>query len=84
MIATVTPAPTTFPPFQRDHQAEADELKSLRETLGWTQETTARMLGVSQKTYNRWEKRAEPCQWAALELMRSWVRDNNKTPKRKQ
>jgi DNA-binding transcriptional regulator YiaG len=34
----------------------AEEVKALREQLGWTQERMARELGVSFATVNRWEK----------------------------
>lgn len=79
MFAAMPIPPSGFPPRERDPKAEALELRRLREALGWSQETTSRMLGVSTKTYARWEA-GEQCQWSALELLRLWLPD--KGPKR--
>ena len=63
-----------YPPRNRDRDAEARELKRLREdVLKWSRDEAARMLDVSSQTYGRWERNERPCQWAALQLMRRWA-----------
>jgi DNA-binding transcriptional regulator YiaG len=74
MFAAMPLPPSGFPPRDRDPKAEGLEVRRLRESIGWSQEVTARMLGVSTKTLARWEA-GEPCQWSALELLRSWTPD---------
>lgn len=48
-----------------------EEIKALRDRLGWTQEQMARELGVSWTTVNRWENgRVKPSRLAVLALER--------------
>jgi DNA-binding XRE family transcriptional regulator len=73
-MTAVMPLPKDRLNPQRDHNAEAVELRRMRAVLGLTQVEMARLVDVSPQTYHRWEK-GDPCQYAALELIRCWVRE---------
>jgi DNA-binding transcriptional regulator YiaG len=59
----------------RDKDAEAQELRKLRESFGLTQEQLAQRLGVTMGTYWRWESGRVICPLTAIELMRCWARE---------
>lgn len=66
---------------KRDPEAEAKLLREIREQLGWSQEQTARRVGVTTRTYARWES-GEGCQLAALELLERIRAEVKKVPPR--
>jgi DNA-binding transcriptional regulator YiaG len=59
----------------RDLDAEAQELRDLRNELELTQLDVARMIDVTPGTYSEWERGVRECQYAALQLLRCRVRE---------
>lgn len=72
MLSVSVPVPDWY--FQRDYHALALLFRQLREELGWSQAQTGQRLGVTERTYGRWENGHE-CQLAALELLERIVAD---------
>ncbi len=67
-------------PKPRDQAAEAQELRGLREELGFTRERIAAQLETSVSSFYRWETGKDKCPVAVLELMRCWAeRERQKT-----
>jgi len=60
---------------KRDPQAEAKEMRKLREGFGMTQVQMSQILDVSAATYYRWESGRVLCPLMAIMLMRCWERE---------
>ncbi len=56
-----------------------DEIKALRDRLGWTQEQLARRLGVSFTTINRWERGRFQASPMAVTLLRQLQDEQEKS-----
>ena len=56
-----------------------DQLKALRQRLGWSEETCAHQLGVTYATLNRWERgESLPRSRLVLEAIERFISRHNK------
>lgn len=60
-------------PEPRNVEAEAKELRELREGLGFTREQIAAVLQESVSSFYRWETGKGLCPLSVLELLRCWT-----------
>jgi len=58
-----------------DAQLSDDEVRRIRERLGWSQPTLARRMGIGESTVRAWESGQNPCKGAAAVLLRVLERD---------
>jgi len=58
-----------------DAQLSDNEVRRIRERLGWSQPTLARRMGIGESTVRAWESGQNPCRGAAAVLLRVLERD---------